>query len=138
MATVDGEANQANVSNASDPSRKYAKSKQAYDPMEDDFDLDDEEEEDCVVTQMGLYQDAVGLFGNPMAKRQRKTRSPGKGPSSSTTPREPPPKKVSYKKIHELIDEEEDDEEIEEEIGESEDEEEDVVLGVDDDYEDSE
>ncbi|KAD4888523.1 hypothetical protein E3N88_20596 [Mikania micrantha] len=64
--------------------------------------------------------------------------SKGKGPSSSTTPREPPPKKVSYKKIHELIDEEEDDEEIEEEIGESEDEEEDLVLGVDDDYEDSE
>ncbi|KAD3066998.1 hypothetical protein E3N88_34878 [Mikania micrantha] len=137
-----------------------SKAKQAYDPLIDDYDLDNEEDEECVVTkvkrstdqisvQLDSYQQAVGLFGNPMAIRQRKTRSPanapqkskGKGASSSSTPKVPPPKKTESKRLHQLIDEDdEDDEEMEEEFGVSEDDEEEVELGidVDDDEEDSE
>ncbi|KAD6454083.1 hypothetical protein E3N88_08789 [Mikania micrantha] len=68
-------------------------------------------------------------------------KSKGKGASSSSTPKVPPPKKTESKRLHQLIDEDnEDDEEMEAEFGVSEDDEEDVELGidVDDDEEDSE
>ncbi|KAD4585403.1 hypothetical protein E3N88_23004 [Mikania micrantha] len=68
-------------------------------------------------------------------------KSKGKGASSSSTPKVPPPKKTESKRLHQLIDkDDEDDEEMEEEFGVSEDDEEDVELGidVDDDEEDSE
>ncbi|KAL8204296.1 hypothetical protein R6Q57_009919 [Mikania cordata] len=68
-------------------------------------------------------------------------KSKGKGASSSSTPKVPPPKKTESKRLHQLIDEDDEDDEMEEKFGVSEDDEEDVELGIDvddDEEEDSE
>ncbi|KAD3068860.1 hypothetical protein E3N88_36740 [Mikania micrantha] len=116
-------------------SEKHAK--QAYDPLIDDYDLDNEEDEECVVTKASGASEPIYY-----TRANAPQKSKGKGASSSSTPKVPPPKKTESKRLHQLIDEDdEDDEEMEEEFGVSEDDEEDVELGIDvddDEEEDSE